>query len=199
MAQFFKEKIKFPRNIVKVKFFSSYQLQPNADVPEVIFVAPIGFEGLSALLQKTGKLLLQKLSREALLHCPDSSSIHFNPKQWHKRINEVPLEKLTAKRTERKLKRLLPEPREERILAGVSLDVGDQGGEEVIPVRGGGCGGGLAVGVGGGGHGLSGRIAPEEKRRDEGWRTKNWNEPNKFKWGMCILRGASARAPFWQW
>ena len=61
----------------------SHQLQPNPNVAQVIGVAAIGFEGLSAFLEEPRELFFEKLRRERLPHLPNPSTATFDTHITH--------------------------------------------------------------------------------------------------------------------
>lgn len=67
-----KRKNKYHNQLEQIR--KRYQLQPNAEVSQIVGVTAVGNESLGAFLEKSRQFLFQKLGRQHLLHLSYSTA-----------------------------------------------------------------------------------------------------------------------------
>ncbi|OAY83529.1 putative LRR receptor-like serine/threonine-protein kinase MRH1 [Ananas comosus] len=115
-------------NYAYITIGAYYQFDPDAEVARIVTVAAVRFKGLRALLEESGELLLEGSGGEGLLQPPDT------PEARGELMNR---DRSRSRDIERDMERegdvyIIPKPWTERVGAGVGLDVGDEGGEELL-------------------------------------------------------------------
>jgi len=172
------------------------QLDPDAEVPRVVAVAGVILELLGALLEEPGQLLPQRRRQQRPLHLPQPPSRQRAGGRISRSVGRRKRCVEAAENRQKEAKAVgagaVPEPRAERVGAGVAPDVAHHRRQELLLLR---------ILGGGGGHrrigsigligGLPTRRAGATRRICRGGRSARL--PPNFKFHLISLRGPRGR------